>query len=94
MRRDNGRKGVVDMNFYEIDTVRGTVYQLSKFFCGVAPCGGKVVFAANHSEAQELWFRYRDGEYDLKGTVFVKGQDYPYRNIICEKRHHMVESNN
>lgn len=79
------------MNFYEIDTAHGTVHQLSPLFCGNAPCGGEVVYAANSNKAQELWFRYRDGEKDLKGTVFVDGQDYPYKNIICEKLHHMVE---
>jgi hypothetical protein len=31
-----------------------------------------------------LYFRYKDGERNLKGEVEVEGQDYPYRNIIRE----------
>ncbi len=70
-------------NFYEIDE-RGIVTQLSKLFCGVAPCGGEVIYASNKHEAQMLYFRYKDGERNLKGEVEVEGQDYPYRNIIRE----------
>lgn len=78
------------MNLYEIDVIRGTIHQLSVFACGVAPCGGEVVYAANRNEAHELWFRYRNGEYGLKGAIMVDGQDYPYYNIICEQKHHLV----
>lgn len=79
------------MHFYEVDPIRGGVYQLSKFFCGTAPTGGEVVYASNSIEAQNLWFRYREGERNLKGTVMVEGQDYPYRNIICEPEYHINE---
>ena len=79
------------MHFYEVDPIRGIVCQLSRFFCGVAPTGGEIVYAANRSEAQELWFRYRDGERNLKGAVMIDGQDYPYENIICEIKYHINE---
>ena len=71
------------MRFFEIDD-RGITNQLSVFFCGVAPCGGEVVYAETRSQAQELYCRYKNGETGLKGEVFVDGQDYPYQNIIRE----------
>ena len=79
------------MHFYEIDPIRGGVYKLSKLFCGAAPTGGEVVYTSNRTEAQNLWFRYREGERNLKGTVMVDDQDYPYRNIICDPIYHMNE---
>lgn len=86
---ENERKEKGIMNLYEIDYVRGSVQQLSRFACGSAPTGGEVVYASNRSEAQELWLRYRNGERCLKGTIMIEGQDYPYRNIICEHKYHM-----
>lgn len=79
------------MNLYEVDPIRGIVCQLSRFACGSAPTGGEVVYASNSSEAHELYFRYRAGERNLKGTIMVEGQDYPYRNIICEPKYHFNE---
>ena len=79
------------MNLYEIDTLRGTTHQLSKFACGSAPTGGMVVYANNNREAQELWFRFCDGERDLLGDIMIERQDYPYRNIICDTKYHIDE---
>jgi hypothetical protein len=89
--KTNERKSYQMMHFYEIDTTQGIVCELSKFFCGTAPTGGEVVYASKSSEAQELWFRYRNGEKNLKGTIMINGQDYPYRNIICETAYHTNE---
>lgn len=80
------------MKFFEIDE-RGITNQLSPFFCGIAPCGGEVVYAATRSQAQELYFRYKNGETNLKGEVLVDGQDYPYRNIIREVAYYVKQCN-
>ena len=68
-------------NFYEVDE-RGCVYQLSRFACGKAPCGGEVVYAASHNEAQNLYFRYRNGEQTLKRNLWLANDPYPYKNVI------------
>ena len=70
-------------NFFEVDE-RGIVYQLSRFACGVAPCGGEVVYASNRSEAQNLWNRFKNGERYLKRDLWISGEPYPYRNVIHE----------
>ena len=67
--------------FFEVDE-RGVFYGLSRFACGQAPCGGEVVYASSKSEAEALYYRYRNGESSLNGTLWLNDEDYPYRNII------------
>lgn len=67
--------------FWEVDE-RGVFYELSKFACGRAPCGGEVVYAHSKAEAEDLYYRYRNGETSLKGTLWIPDEDYPYRNVI------------
>lgn len=71
----------MNMKFWEVDE-RGVLTELSKFACGHAPCGGEVVYAASKAEASDLYFRYLNGEYSLKGTLCLASEDYPYRNVI------------
>lgn len=70
-----------DKYFFEIDE-RGIINQLSRFACGIAPCGGEVVYASNKKEAQELYFRYLNGEHWLKRDLYLSNECYPYHNII------------
>lgn len=67
--------------FWEVDE-RGAFCELSRFACGRAPCGGEVVYASSKVEAEDLYYRYRNGETSLKGTLWIPNEDYPYRNVI------------
>lgn len=68
-------------SFWEVDE-RGVFTELSRFACGVAPCGGEVVYAHSKEEAVDLYYLYRNGETSLKGTLWLPNDDYPYRNVI------------
>lgn len=71
------------MPFFEIDD-RGITTQLSRLACGIAPCGGTVVYANSTTAAQELYFRYHNGEYQLKRDLWLPGEHNPYKNVIHE----------
>lgn len=74
--------------FYEVDE-RGCVYQLSNLACGHAPFG-ETVYAASHAEAAELYFRYKNGERDLKRDLWIDGEHNPYKNVIHENAHFIL----
>ena len=67
-------------NFYEVND-KGIVVRLNKYSCGCS-ANGEVVDASSAKEAANLYHRYISGEYDLKDTLYIRDQLYPYRNII------------
>ena len=64
------------------DVSSGSVVALSPFTC-IAPFG-ETVYAETRSAAQELYFRYRNGEKSLKRDLWLPGEDTPYSGVIFE----------
>ena len=82
------QENVEYLHFYEVTPRHCN--QLSPLFAGGTPCGGDLVYAQSQKDARRLWERYHyDGVQELKGTIFLKGQDYPYKNVICERKYHL-----
>ena len=72
------------MLFFEVDE-RGCVYQLAKWQGATAPTGGAVVMAKSHSDAVDIYQRYRNGDTFLRRkSIEIPGYDSPCKNIICE----------
>lgn len=72
------------MLFFEVDE-RGCISQLSKWQGVTTPTGGAVVMAKSHSDAVDIYQRYRNGDTFLKRkSIEVPGYASPCKNIICE----------
>jgi hypothetical protein len=70
------------MQFFNVNQYDGIAVR-SPLVCGLAPIG-ETVYASNRDEARELFFRYMNGECDLK-KKFVSIGGKIYSDIICEE---------